>query len=518
MAEQSFGYEQLGEKRLSLTDAVAQSVGFMGPVFSSALILPLIVAAGAAGKGAGVATPFAVIVAAVGIAALGWIIAAYSRRIHAAGALYDYATAGFGPRAGAVAGWVYYWGTAALTAAIPLIFGFFVETLLKDLGWHSAPPYWVWALVWTALLFGLLYFGVRISTRTQLALVLISAVVVLGFFIYVIAKGGAGGDSNSIKPFLPSSADQGWSGILYGVLYGVLIFVGFETAANLGEETANPTRNIPRAIFLAIFVVGAFYLIAAYAQDIGFGLDAGKWAESIAVGPLFVLGSPDAFGSVNFDRLLEFIVILDIMAVGLGCGVATSRGVFALARDRRVPGALARVSARHGTPAGAIVFTVALCLAVPLWTRLGHGVLTREIPGVPPNIALFPEYFPMFAWLAGFGSFALAVVYVVIALGGLRSLWEVENKALLAIAGVVGFAVAAGGIWGAIYKVPHPANKIPWAVLIIGVIGILLALAVKGRPPASTVLAELTSAEVGPSRESVTGVGVSDERGGSEQS
>jgi amino acid transporter len=498
VARDSVGYEQLGKARLSLVDAVAQSVGFMGPVFVSALILPLIVAAGAAGKGAGVATPFVVIVTAIGIAAIGWIIALYARRIHAAGALYDYVTHGFGERVGFWAGWVYYWGTMALTAAIPLIFGGIVYGLLHDdIGWKSTPPYWVWGLINCGIIFVLLYFGVRISTRAQLTLSLVSASVVLAFMIYIIAKGGAGGDSNSIKPFLPSSSADGWSGIFYGILYGVLIFVGFETAANLGEETADPKRSIPRAILLSIAVVGAFYLITAYAQDIGFGLDAGKWGESIATGPLFVLGSKDAFGSVFFDRILQVIVILDITAVGVGAAVSTSRGIFAMARDRRVPGALAKVSPRYGTPSGSILFTVGLCAAIVLWTRLGHGVLTREIPGVPPDVAVFPEYFPMFSWLAGYGSFALAAVYATVALAGIRSLWDAENRGALVIAGVIGCVVALGGLWGAIYKVVHPANKIPWAVLITLILGVFVGFIFRGRQMASQVIPELSEAGAG---------------------
>jgi amino acid transporter len=488
-------YEQLGKARLSLVDAVAQSVGFMGPVFVSALILPLIVAAGAAGKGAGVATPFAVILAAIGIAAIGWIIALYARRIHAAGALYDYVTHGFGERVGFWAGWVYYWGTMALTAAIPLIFGGIVYGLLHDdIGWKGTPPYWVWGLIDCGVIFVLLYFGVRISTRAQLTLSLVSATVVFSFMIYIIAKGGAGGDSNSIKPFLPSSSSDGWSGIFYGILYGILTFVGFETAANLGEETADPKRSIPRAILLSILVVGVFYVIVAYAQDIGFGQNAGKWGASIATGPLFVLGAPGAFGSVFFDRLLQVIVILDITAVGIGAAVSTSRGFFAMARDRRLPGTMAKVSSRYGTPVGSILFTVGVCAVVALWTRFGHGLLTREIPGVPPNVALFPEYFPLFAWLAGYGSFALAAVYGTVAIAGIRGLWDEENKALLVIAGVVGCAVALGGLWGSIYKVVHPANKIPWAVLITLILGIILGLVVRGRAPASQVISELSEA------------------------
>ena len=75
------------------------------------------------------------------------------------------------------------------------------------------------------------------------------------------------------KAFSPSSSDLGWSGIMFGVLYGVLIFVGFETAANLAEETADPKRAIPRAVLLSVAVVSVFYLIAAYAQVAGFGFD-----------------------------------------------------------------------------------------------------------------------------------------------------------------------------------------------------------------------------------------------------
>ncbi len=489
MADQLAEYEQLGEKRLKLADAVAQSVGFMGPVFSAALILPLIVAnLSSSGKGAGVATPIAVILATIGVAAIGWIIAAYARRIHAAGALYDYVSHGFGERAGFIAGWVYYWGTMGLTVAIPLGIGGITYGLLHDdIGWKGTPAYWIIGLVYIGVLYLLLYSGVRISTRVQLTLVLVSATVVLAFFLYIIAKGGASG--NSIKPFQPSSSADGWSGIFYGILYGILIFVGFETAANLGEETANPKRSIPRAILLSVFIVGGYYVIASYAQDIGFGLNAKAWASNPA--PLFSLGAPAAaggFGSVSFDRLLQVLVILDMAAVGLGCGVCTTRGVFAMARDRRIPGLLAGVSARRGTPVAATVLTVAVGVVIDLWTRVGHGVL-------PTGGG--PYWFPMFVWLAGLGAFALALVYATISLGAIRGLWDSENRTALVIAGVLGFLVSAGAIYGSIYKVPHPANKVPWVTLIFIVTGILMSLGVKGRQRAVEVIPELSEAGAG---------------------
>ncbi|MGH3203234.1 MAG: hypothetical protein ACRDP5_14435, partial [Streptosporangiaceae bacterium] len=89
MAKSDPAYERLGEKVLSLPDVIAQSVGFMGPVFSSAFVIPLVVGViSASGKGGGVASPLSVLIAAVGVFAIGWIVSRYAKEIHAAGSLY----------------------------------------------------------------------------------------------------------------------------------------------------------------------------------------------------------------------------------------------------------------------------------------------------------------------------------------------------------------------------------------------------------------------------------------------
>ena len=148
----------------------------------------------------------------------------------------------------------------------------------------------------------MLYFGVQISTRVQLTLALISVAVVLAFFIKVIVDLGSANDV--AKTFNPSSSDFGWSGIFFGVLYGVLIFVGFETAANLAEEAAEPKRAIPRAVLLSVVVVSVFYLIAAYTQVAGFGFNLEN-IFAAAAAPLFALGAPDAYGSDFIEKAAD---------------------------------------------------------------------------------------------------------------------------------------------------------------------------------------------------------------------
>ncbi|HEX8098678.1 MAG TPA: APC family permease, partial [Actinomycetota bacterium] len=378
--------EQLGENRLSFFDAVAQSVGFMGPVFGMAFLTFLVAGAGNAGKGAGAATPLAILLALIGMGAIAWIVALFARRIRAAGSLYDYVTYSFGESAGFVAGWIYYLGIVILAVNAVLFLSGLLQDYLKGF-YDVGIPYWLLGLVIIAILFPILYLGVRISTRAQLFLAGFTMVFVLLFAISLIINGGPKG--NSIKPFTPGLAPGGWTGVFFGLLYAILIFTGFETAANLGEETRDPHRNIPRAVLWALGLVGVYFVIVTYSYSIGLGLNGIAWAKDPSV--LITLGSNPAYGSSFIAKALFALALLDLTAVCLGCTVAASHGLFALARDRRLPRGLAHSNRRYGTPDVAIVFTLAVSAVLVLLTRLTAG---KWFGAFEPKTFQVPEYLP----------------------------------------------------------------------------------------------------------------------------
>ena len=347
-------------------------------------------------------------------------------------------------------------------------------------------PIWAWDLIWAVVVLVVMYLGVQLSTRLQLSLALVSAGVVLTFLIYVITQV----PTNSLKAFNPSEVADGWAGIMFGVLYGVLIFVGFETAANLAEETAHPKRSIPRAVLLSLGIVTAFYVIASYAQIAGFNFDVKTITNpEVAAAPLFALGSPKSAGGYGSDailKLLEIVVLLDIMAVGLGAATASTRGVFALARDRRIPAVLATVSRGRGTPVGAILFVQAFAVLMVAFSQLWTSLFALPDQN---------HFFAMFAWLSTFGGFALMVVYGFLALGAFRGLADHPNKAGVVIAGVIGIAISVGAIFGGIYKQPAPFDLVWVTVAAWFVLGVLVTLVVGGRAPARGVLSDLRSEE-----------------------
>jgi amino acid transporter len=486
------GYERLGRRRLKLPDVIAQSVGLIGPVFSAAFLIPLIAGTGFSGEGAGVATPFAVILAAIGTLALGWIVAQYAKRVHAAGSLYDYVTMGFGSRVGGWAGWIYYGATLLLSSAIAVLVGWFLrDNVLPAFGVEGLLTSWIWSLAYVALVFLVLAAGVKISTRLQLTLALVSAAVVLAFFIKVIVEA----PTNSFRAFDPAEAPS-YTGILFGVLYGVLLFVGFETAANLAEEAENPKRAIPRAVLASVAIVSVFYVIAAYAQIAGFGFDMKVFTSpEVAAAPLFALGAPEAQGGYGgssdlIEKVLLVVVLLDVMAVGLGAATASTRGIFALARDRKIPGFLAATTS-GGNPIGSALLVAIVSAA---WVLATVGVSSLFTNGV---LAGAPHELAVFQWISTLGAFLIMTVYGVMALGAFIGLSDHPNKVALVVSGLLGIGVAVGAIFGAIYKVLPPFDIIWVWGAVWAALGLLVALAVKGREPARRALADLSTGEEG---------------------
>ena len=495
MAGSRKAYERLGAKVLSLPDVVAQSVGFIGPVFSSAFVIPLVIGvASASGRGGGIATPLSVLIAAVGVFALGWIVSRYAKEIHSAGSLYDYVSRGLGERIGTAAGWLYYAGITVLLTGLLLLIGGYIQGTLQSEFKINPLPSWAWTLILIALIGAILYYGVRLSTRSQLALALISIVVVAIFLISVIIKLGS---DNSLKPFNPSSAADGWSGIFFGVLYGVLLFVGFETAANLAEETPNPRREIPIAVLASAGIATVFFVLAAYVEVAGFHYSL-KTLTAAAAAPLFALGGPASaggYGGTWIDRLLELVVLLDMLAVAIGCAVSASRGVFAMARDRRVPAPLAAVSKKHGSPLGAGAIIVATAVITLLVNQFWTGLFA--LPGTP-------HYFAMFAWGSTFGGFALVVVYLLMSAGSLRSFAQHGRRVSIIVSAIIGILITAGAIFGSFYKVTSPTILAPWFALGLLVVGFLSTFVFRARRPASRQLADLSEQAGGPGPEAAS--------------
>lgn len=148
-----------------------------------------------------------------------------------------------------------------------------------------------------------------------------------------------------------------------GTLLGAFTIVGFESAANLAEETKEPARVVPRAMVQAVLASGVlgFLFLLAVTMLAGDPAQLAKSSTPIADVVTRTLGPV-------VGNLLLVLVVVAIFACGMVILLSGVRLVWAMARDDRFPGhaVLKRVSPRTGTPFAATVLMFAVTEAILL--------------------------------------------------------------------------------------------------------------------------------------------------------
>jgi amino acid transporter len=426
----------LGERRLSTLDAIAQSLA-IGPIFSGVFLTFLIVIQ------AGWNTLLSVVLGSIGVLCLGWVVSVYARRYSGAGAIYEYLAHGIHPLAGVFSAGIYFIAQLFLGAGgVYLGIGFLVSvfTQTHDIGFTI--DWWVAGGIAAIFVFAMNHFGVRLTVRTQLILSALSLLPLVLLIVAVIAQGGDSGLTLSML----DPGNTGSSQIFHGILFAVTLFIGFEAAASLGEETRDPKRSIPAAVLWTIGIAAVFYILLVYAVSVGFGkTKIGDWIAS----PTAVSDIADRYVGNWLGTVIQIVTITDAVVLALAFTVTAARGWFVLSRDGLLPSFLARTS-RHDTPLGGNVLTVVCALLFLAW----GGLVSYHIPGQPDN-------FVVFQFTATTGSLGVEVIYVLLALAAFRLVRQGRqaqwwNYPVVAIAVVTPLL----GIYGAVHPFPpFPFNR-----------------------------------------------------------
>ncbi len=450
----------LGKRNLTTIHAVAQALA-IGPMFSAAIILGSI---SRPDIGAGWNATLAVLIAGLGVVAIAYTVSLYARRFAGAGAIYEYLVHGAHRWVGIFFAGFFFVGTLFLGGGgIYLGLGILTDGFWKAHVSHSGPAWWVWGLIALGLVLVLNYLGVRLAIRAMLAFAAASFIPMLILAFVIIAKGGAGGNTLSVFNWHETSLfGITGGGVLGGVLLGILLFVGFEAAASIGEESSDPHRSIPRALIGTVSVAAVFFVFMAYAFSIGYGKKAvgsAAWAFSPSV--MDDLGTK--YISSWYAGLLDVIVILDATALALAICVLIGRGFFALGRDGLLPKVFAKTS-RHDTPwVGNLMVAVGgIGLMVIVWsTDYLHRFL---VPG--PDGKLIPAFpnnqFAVFILSATIGSFAIELVYLALAFFSFRLVRQGDNKPWQYVVVAIAVATPILGFYGALSPAPHDRSNYNW--------------------------------------------------------
>ncbi len=209
-------------------------------------------------------------------------------------------------------------------------------------------------------------FGIRLASRvnnvgvwTELLGVTVLSLVLMGIALARAASPAMLFNSSSAQTAQPAGPGA-WA---LSLLVGAWCLTGFEAAADLAEETRQPRRVVPRAILLSLLSSGlaGSLLLSGLMLAIA-DLPAAQAADNPLQRTLEA-----TFGAGGMTGVLG-VVCISVFACGLASMAAASRLLFAMARDRMLPGSrwLAFVAEGHRTPRNAILFIWAVSSAVVL--------------------------------------------------------------------------------------------------------------------------------------------------------
>lgn len=199
------------------------------------------------------------------------------------------------------------------------------------------------------LVYFLNFIGVQMAARLQTVL-MVALIIVLALFV------GFGAPHATMEAVGALTA-SGTPAILACVPLMITLFLGIESAVEIGEEVVDPRRTIPLGILLAISLTALVYASVAFVALALVGPEA--LARSSA--PLLTAATVP-FGSWAAPIIVGAATISILKSLNANA-LVFSRVIFAMARTGVLPASLATIHPRFGTPSSAVVLCFGLTLA-----------------------------------------------------------------------------------------------------------------------------------------------------------
>lgn len=267
-----------------------------------------------------------------------------------AGGTYKYASLGIGKPFGMLAGWNFIISLVAVTSGEALAFSFYFKTLFSALGVELPISDRTLATIVVVIFIITNVLGVEMTGKLQNGFMFFFWGVAIIWFITMIP--------NVQLPYFLEMPEfiQGETPLGFVAAVSMIwwCFAGFETCCAMGEEIKYPQINIPRALFLAPFIV--FAVNAAF-QWFLVGI-----VPTEEISALSTASAPFA-EAMTKAGILGFLLILLAAGIAFGGDFSTlnasiavpPRYLFTMARDGAMPKIFARIHKKYQTPYIAIL-------------------------------------------------------------------------------------------------------------------------------------------------------------------
>ena len=456
--------DRLHRGALGLIDISASTMANIGPAYSFYFGFAFLVAT------AGVAAPLTIIAAAIAIALLGNTLAQFSRARPSTGGFISFVGKTFGGTSAVTTALLCGAGYIIAISSVLAVSGGFVSLVLQYyFNWNV--PWIIFSVLLTGGAVWMTMRGVAVSTKLAGFFFAFEMLVLVVVSVAAIIKNAG---HLSAVPFEPSHITNGFRGLAAGFPLAIYLFIGWENSAALAEETGNPRRNVPRAVFLSIAMMGVGYVLFAYATITGFNYNAAALAATPI--PFIPVAHNVLAGFAAFAYLAGLTSTLGVLISAIN---SQARLIFNAGRERLLPSWLGKVNPTRQTPVNALLAFTAIGGAIIVVWLLGH-LLGGDSGSMNP-LNFFVESSTM-------GTILILVVYFLANLALPFYYRKYERQDFSIVKHVVLPALGMIAIAVPVYYLtkpgqPQPYNWFPWAALAIVVVSAVYAYILNSRDP-----------------------------------
>jgi amino acid transporter len=294
------------------------------------------------------------------------VCAALAAKIPLTGISYQWGSRLANPSVGWWLGWLSFTTLTILTVAVNYAF---VQLAFQPMFGIAYTPLGaaLQTVVLLAIEAALIIGSTIITTRLNNLAVIFELVGMIELSIVLFAAALLAGQGNWDNLWstgiVPKAGWFSWLGpVMLATVLGSFTLIGFETAANFAEETQDPRRVVPKSMIRALLAAGILGMIFLIAAAVATGDVAATTEDPAPVA--FIL--EDVLGP-SIEKVFLFFICVSMFCCGLITMATNARVVWAMARDRRLPGhqLLSRVPKATGGPSWATVLA-AVAPTVPL--------------------------------------------------------------------------------------------------------------------------------------------------------
>jgi len=264
-----------------------------------------------------------------------------------AGGAFVYASRGFGPHVGFVAGIAQLVEYVLAPPAIAFAIGGYINQALP-----SVPVYAV--AVATYLVFTAVnIWGVKLSAVFEIVLTILAVIELCVFGAVVLPH-------FSWARFSTDPLPNGWGGAFAALPFAIWFYLAIEGIANVAEEAKDPQRDLPRGFFAAMATLVVLTAITLFGA-----VGAAGWHDVVYPDPSNLTKTSDSPLPLAIAHVVSrdspfFLVLTGVGLVGLiasfhGILIAASRAILELGRARFLPHQLGEVHPNRKTPVVALV-------------------------------------------------------------------------------------------------------------------------------------------------------------------